>query len=449
MVQLAQTLFPGFMLDSIAKEIADIGDERAKKYEALANKLIEHAAKQDAGLSSVIAQQAQQSISEAGSTEDESKWWQWELRAKLANDPAKKKATYEKGIQKLPNSAELHGNYANFLADQCGDYDTAETMYKRALALDPNNANYTGNYAIFLADQRGEYDAAEAMYKRALELDPNNANYTGNYAIFLADQRGDYDAAEAMYKRALELDPNNAQNIGNYAAFLANQPGDYDATETMYKRALELDPNNANYTVNYAIFLTDQRGDYDAAEAMYKRALELDPNNAHNTGSYATFLANQHGDYDAAEAMYKRAIEADPSDTNNLANYAALLLARDKPEDRLQANIIVKRAVEISKKTPSQTLAELLLYHCLLEELTSAVVSRSVGRLKKLLEMGYKRGSWDFSKLLNTCLPQIAVERHDFYRALASAILDTNQVAGLDDFSWWRDASEDDPFTLQ
>ncbi|MFM5532699.1 tetratricopeptide repeat protein [Aeromonas veronii] len=413
MVQLAQALFPGFMLDSIAKEIEHIGNERAKKYETLANKLIENVAKQNVGPSSVITQQAQQSISEAGNTEDESKWWQWELRAKLAVDLANKKAIYEKGIQKLPKSSELHGNYANFLADQCKDYDTAETMYKRAIDLDPSNANYIGNYANFLADQRGSNDIAETMYKRAIELDPNHANNTGNYANFLADQREDYDTAEVMYKKSLELAPNNANHIGNYAHFLATQRGDYDAAEAMYKRALELAPNNANYIGNYAHFLATQRGDNDAAEAMYKQAIELDPNNI-----------------------------------NNVANYTSLLLIRNKPEDMLQAKVMVQRAVAISQKTPSQGLAEVLFYDCLLEELNYKTPSRSVGRLKMLFEIDYKRGTWDFSPLFNSCLPKIELERHDFYLALAAAILDKDKLPALDNFTWWNDATKEDPFTL-
>ncbi|ELI6423567.1 tetratricopeptide repeat protein [Aeromonas veronii] len=518
MVQLAQALFPGFMLDSIAKEIEDIGNERAKKYETLANKLIENVAKQNIGPSSVITQQAQQSISEAGNTEDESKWWQWELRAKLAVDPTNKKAIYEKGIQKLQKSSELHGNYANFLADQCKDYDTAETMYKRAIELDPNNAHNYGNYATLLVEQRGDYDTAETMYKRALELDPSNADHIGNYANFLADQReshdlaetmykralelnphhanntgnyanfladqredydtaevmykkslelapnssnhignyahflatqrGDYDAAEAMYKRALELAPHDANNTGNYASFLADQRGDYDAAEAMYKRALELDPHHANNTDNYASFLADQRENYDAAEAMYKRAIELDPNNANYINNYAHFLATQRGDYDAAEAMYTRAIELDPNDIDNIANYTSLLLIRNKPEDMLQANVMVQRAVAISQKTPSQGLAEVLFYHCLLEELNYKTPSRSIGRLKMLFELNYKRGTWDFSPLFNSCLPKIELERHDFYLALAAAILDKDKLPALDNFTWWNDATKEDPFTL-
>ena len=171
--------------------------------------------------------------------------------------------------------------------------------------------------------------------------------------------------------------------------------------------------------------------------------------NANNVGNYANLLINRHGDYDTAEAMYKRALELDPNNINCLANYSSLLLTRDAYEDRLQAQLMVQRAVKLSKQSPSQVLAEVLLYHCLLEELISSVVSHSVGRLKKLLVLGYVRCTWDFSRLLNNCLPKISIERRDFYRALAAAILDTNQVAALDDYSWWRDASMDDPFTLQ
>lgn len=414
MVQLAQTFFPKFTLDDIANEISEIGVQRTNKYQSLANELMERIVKQDPAPDSVITQQAWQSISEASNKNNDEQWWSWNLKAKKEANPDKAKAIYEKGIKKYPHSAELYGNYANFLKNRLEDYDLAKEKYKKSIELDPKNINNIGNYANFLASQLRDYDTAEAMYKRALEIDSTHAGNIGNYAVFLEGQRGDYDAAEAMYKRALELDPNNAR-----------------------------------ITCNYAIFLADQRGDYDAAEAMFKRALELAPNNALNISNYASFLANQHGDSDAAEAMYKRAIEIDPNEINNLANYAALLLTRGKPEDILQAQIIVKKAVELSKQTPSQALAELLLYHCLLEELSSAVVSRSVGRLKKLLELGYKRGSWDFSQLLKTCLPKITPERHNFYQSLATAILDTNKVAALDNFPWWRDASEGDPFTLQ
>ncbi len=411
MVQLARTLFLGFELDGIAKEIENLGIERAKRYQAQADRLFEKLARPDTASRSSTTDKARQSISAA--SHDPSKWWSWVLRARAEDDYDKREAIYREALIKLPESAELTGNYASFLNRQRKDYDAAEAMYKKALELDPSNAANTGNYATFLVDQRKDYDAAEAMYEKALELDPSNAAHTGNYASFLVDQRKDYDAAEAMYKKALELDPSNAANTGNYATFLV-----------------------------------DQRKDYDAAEAMYKKALELDPSHAANTGNYATFLVDQRKDYDTAEAMYKKALELDPSHANITANYASLLLNRGGGDAVEKAHELVVRAVALSYGQPSQALAEALFYDCLICELTSSAVSKSVGRLKALFLQDFERGSWDFSALLDAVLPKVALERRAFYRTLGDAILDANKIAVLDAFPLWVQAELNDPFTL-
>lgn len=448
MVQLAQTLFPQFMLDDISNEISEIGNQRTKKYQALVNKLMENTVKQKTESVSEITQQARQSISEVRSKEDEDQWWEWEIRANKESESAKIQDIYKKGIERLPHSSELHGNYANFLADVLWDYETAEVMYKRAIELDPNNANNICSYAIFLANKRSNYDAAEAMYERILKLEPNDANYMGSYANFLADKRRDYDAAEAMYKLAIELAPEDGSNIGNYAHFLETQREDFDAADAMYKRALELSPNNVNNIVNYADFLEKKRKNNDAAEALYKQALKVSPKNADCADSYATFLVNQRGNYDAAEAMYQLAIKLAPEDPNHSANYAALLLSRGTAEDIEYVKNVINMVVEMSKKHPSQALAEVLLYHCLLIEITSKSISKNISRLKMLFDIDYERAPWDFSHTLSSCLPQIVKERHDFYRALAAAILDKDKVAILDNFSWWSDATKEDPFIL-
>lgn len=553
MVQLAQTLFPGFMLATIAKEISDIGKERASRYEELANELMERVAKSDSSSNSIITQQARQSISEAGSTQDKSKWWIWDLKAKAEHNLGKIKAIYEEGIKTLPDSAELHGNYANFLAQTTDEHDKADEIYKIALSLDENSANNIGNYANFLANKRKNYDEAESLYKRALDISPKDAYINGNYANFLADYREDYKSAEIMYKRALKIDPDNANITGNYAHFLANQYNSYDEAKAMYKRAIELEPNNANILSNFANLLTRRPSDYDKAEETFKRAIELAPENAGIAANYATFLANQLGNYDAAEdiykqatelspenaniigdyanflahqiknnnlaeTMYKRAIkhepdnsnilsnyasflaynrdntisanemynraveiapndprvignyaqflagklaqfdkaevyfkkalEISPNDHNNLANYISLLLIRKKPECLTLAKSLVNQVIKISNQIPSQALAEALLYDCIIDELSSSTVSNSIGRLKTLLDIGYERGIWDFSQVLNACLPKINKERRNFYKKLTDAILDDTKVSKLDDFSWWRNASNSSPFTI-
>jgi Tfp pilus assembly protein PilF len=182
---------------------------------------------------------------------DGKRWWQWEEEAKGEVDLAKRDAIYRKGIEELPNSVELLGNYALYLEQIKKDSDAAEAMYKRAIEADPKLANNLGNYADFLDAVRKNSDAAEAMYKRAIEADPKHANNLGNYAHFLANNRKDFDAAGVMYKRAIEADPKHANNLGGYALLLERMHKDSDAAEPMYKRAIEADPKHASNLGNY------------------------------------------------------------------------------------------------------------------------------------------------------------------------------------------------------
>ncbi len=410
MIQLAQTLFDGFDPSHIDQKIEELSQQRRKRYQEQADKFMASLATASATPGRDEAKdKARVSISHALSDED--KWWTWVLRADSEKDSDKQEKIYREGMKKLPNSAELAGNFALFLKSLRQDYDQAEIYFRKALELDPEDADYVGNYANFLKNQRKDYDAAEAMYKKALELDPNDANHTGNYALFLENQRKDYEAAEAMYKKALELDPNNANHTGNYANFLA-----------------------------------DQRKDYDAAEAMYKRALELVPNDANHTGNYASFLANQRQDYDAAEAMYKKTLELDPNHANNTANFASLLLSKGDAVAIQQVEPLIRKVIDISGGQPSQTVAEALLYRCLYSELSNGIPGNGLGELKHLFNMGFQRGSWDFSAVFESVLPEISSDRQSIYRAIGDAILNADSVPALDAFPLWRDTPPSNPF---
>lgn len=480
MVQLAQKLFPNFKLDNLAEEINEIGAKRATRYAEQANKLMEKLAKTESTSHSSIVAQARNSISET--SDNVNKWWTWVLRAQKENSFAKKLEIYEQAISFLPNSPELlsayasflvnqakdldkaetiykqalnHSpdnamlinNYANFLADHRKNYDMAEKQYKRALELAPDNADITCNFADFLADQRRDYDAAETYYKQALELAPDDADITGNFANFMAYQRQDYDTAEKLYNRALELDPDSDNIAGNFANFIADRRQDYDAAEKLYKRALELNPHSANNIGNFAKFMTDQRQDYDAAEILYDHALELAPDDSNIIGSLANFMINRRQDYDAAEKLYKRALELAPQDVNINANYVYLLLIKDNDIDFITIKNQIKQAVNNSQGIPSQPLAEILFYDCILFELMDDTISKSVGRIKKLFELGYVNGSWEFAHLYETRLTEISESKRPFYVVLGDAILDSSKVTALNKFSIWNQAEPIDPFT--
>jgi len=71
-------------------------------------------------------------------------WWAWELKASQEPDPTKREKIYRDAEKKYPNSADLLGNFAAFMADDRKDDAEAERLYRRALELDPNRANSTG-----------------------------------------------------------------------------------------------------------------------------------------------------------------------------------------------------------------------------------------------------------------------------------------------------------------
>ena len=274
-------------------------------------------------------------------------WWSEQRKINSIDNKeiTKKNRAYLDALQKLPDSPELHCNYANFLRAIKKDNVQAEKFYIKALELDPDDVTINGNYASFLAHIKKDNVEAEEFYKKALKLDPEDADYHGNYAIFLADIKKDNVQAEKFYKKALELEPDHATNNGNYANFLVHIKKDNVQAEKFYKKALELDPDHATNNGNYANFLADIKKDNVQAEKFYKKALELEPDHATNNGNYAIFLADIKKDNVQAEKFYKKALELEPDHATNNGNYAIFLV--DIKKDYAQAEKFYKKALEL------------------------------------------------------------------------------------------------------
>jgi len=204
----------------------------------------------------------------------EKDWWAWQLKANAEPDPDKCEAIFRAALEDFPRSAELTGNFANFMSNVRKDYDEAERLYGKALELDPNQAVHTGNFAVFMENVRKDYDEAERLYREAFRLDPDYAVNTGNFAVFLAGKRKNYDEAERFFRKSLELDPNDATNTGNFANFMNSVRNDYSEAERLYRKALELDSNNGAHTVNFAQFLGSMDR-VDEARGLAVRAWEL------------------------------------------------------------------------------------------------------------------------------------------------------------------------------
>ncbi|MCH8045834.1 MAG: tetratricopeptide repeat protein [Planctomycetes bacterium] len=312
---------------------------------ALFEKVFQNIAESRQSLANRVADEDKAAVGEPRTPD----WWLFDLAAQgvKVTDPEGADAIYRRGIETLPASYELLGNYANFLWYERKQPDQAEEFYERALVGDPKNATILGNYAYFFHERKQPIQAEE-FYKRSLACNPKEATALGNYANFLWKERKQPDQAGEFYKRAIEADPEYAQALGNYAAFCWRVRKQPDQAEEFFKRAIEADPKLVSTLGNYANFLWNERKQPDQAKEFYKRAIDADPKDTIALVNYALFLRRERKRPDEAEELYKRAIDADPKDATALSNYAIFLGEERKQPD--QAEKFYKRAIDADPK---------------------------------------------------------------------------------------------------
>ena len=388
MIQLQEKLKLPSALPELERAHKKRSAEYQKSFEYLNAKLSKKADTEEAEEARKPVREAAKAAAERFGAEES--WWAWNLKAQSESDPEKKEEIYRAGLRQFTQSAELTGNFADFMTDVRKNHDEAEKLYRKALELDPNNAVNTGNFANFMTQVRKNYDEADRLYRRALELDPNHAGNTGNFANFMTHVRKNYDEAERLYRRALELDPNHAIIMGNFA-----------------------------------IFMTDVRKNHEEAEKLYRRALELDPNNALNTGNFANFMTHVRKNYDDAERLYRRALGLDPDEANGAGNYTGFLVARGRLEEAAE---MAKRARGVNKGETNQLAAEIALYSAILSRLKGDDAAEPLEELRSLFQKGFERNAWNFDDVLAVAQVRLSLPEYEMFSDLAHRILDDRDI---------------------
>ncbi|MEH2181855.1 tetratricopeptide repeat protein [Nostoc sp.] len=205
---------------------------------------------------------------------------------------------YIQVLEKQPGNPEaLYG--LGLLAQQMGQYQTAEQWLSAALQVQPNSVNTwfsLGNLRLV----QEQFSEAEKAYKQALVLLPNSLPIYNNLGYTL-QQQGLFEEAINYYQKALELKPDFIEaeiSLGNalhsqgklssnqkmHYAQLNNQLGvarkkalDFKNAVTCHKQAIALQPNLLEAHYNLALALQEQ-GELEEAIASYQRTLELNPN---------------------------------------------------------------------------------------------------------------------------------------------------------------------------
>ncbi|QKQ27895.1 tetratricopeptide repeat protein [Candidatus Reidiella endopervernicosa] len=159
--------------------------------------------------------------------------------------------------------------------------------------------------------------------------------------------------------------------------------------EHLYRQALTEIPESNELVGNFALFLKNIRQEYDEAERLYRRSLELDPSNTHNTENFALFMQEIRKDYDQAERLYCRALKLDPNNLNASVNFSAFLIEKGELSEAEEYAENVCR----NEHSPSQGLAEGLLYLAILALIDHRDDVPILNRIKGALTSGYQRGS--------------------------------------------------------
>ena len=175
----------------------------------------------------------------------------------------------ERALALDPNLAEAHCVKARYLADEEGDYESADHQIQTALRLDPDSWE-VNKEAARLHNRVGRMREAIPYFEKAASLVESDYHSTGMLQTCygaLADAEGVKRAAQMTLERTqkvLAQDPSIGSALGFGAVSLAAL-GDGDRAKEWIKRALLMDPDNLTMRWNLVCGLTRYLNDNDAA----------------------------------------------------------------------------------------------------------------------------------------------------------------------------------------
>jgi len=173
------------------------------------------------------------------------------------------------------------------LAENAGQYDTAEAAYKRLLAKDPKSEQANAGLAHLLIREK-KYAEAETFLRTAMEKLPDDPALTAQLAAVLTAQ----DKAEALplLQKLHAAHPEDAVITGMLAEVLGIA-GDVAGSDALYVKLLAAAPNDAEMLVAHAENLV-RLGKYAEAVAVFDKATRIEPANS-NGWSGLAFAASK------------------------------------------------------------------------------------------------------------------------------------------------------------
>jgi len=177
-------------------------------------------------------------------------------------------------IEALKISPETENDtlLAASLAEDAGQYDSAEAAYRRVLAKNPKSEPATTALAHLLL-ARKQYPEAETMLRAALVQFPGDPTLTAQLATVLVAE----DKAEALpLLHQLNTSHPDDLSIARMLAIVEAEAGDYEASDKLFVDLLQKNPDDPDLLVGHGQNLVRQQH-YDEAFAAFDKATQADP----------------------------------------------------------------------------------------------------------------------------------------------------------------------------
>ena len=161
------------------------------------------------------------------------------------------------------------------IADQAGEYASAETAYRRVLSADPKSAQAIAGLAHVLMERK-QYPEAETLLRTAYGQSPDDPVVAAELATVLAAE----DKAEALplLQKLHDAHPQDAA-INRMLAAVLSDAGDYAGSDHLYAALLAASPSDPALLVAHGQNLVRQIR-YAEAFTAFNKATQADPANA-------------------------------------------------------------------------------------------------------------------------------------------------------------------------
>jgi tetratricopeptide (TPR) repeat protein len=179
----------------------------------------------------------------------------------------------------------MHDDFKNAKTDDFNPdpikMERYERYFRQAFQIVPNSAQLHGDYAFWLfwikKERFGEIPQTIAHFEKAIELEPQNSgHYMNLLGLMDITRRQEYiPRIEQMYEDLLIKFPKDNGIIHMYLSFLRYSKQDYAKVEKLYMQMIENEPDNYGVYLSIADFYMSVKNDLEKAGLMLQEALDL------------------------------------------------------------------------------------------------------------------------------------------------------------------------------